>query len=86
MTLWLAVVIGGLFVAAALATWAALSKSRLADRVVAFDVLASSIVCGLLVSAAATGDGLLLEVALVLSLLGFLTSVTVSRFIERRGE
>lgn len=86
MSAWLLAVIGGLLVAAAITTWRALAPSGLGDRAVAFDVLASVITCGLLVWAAATGDGLFLELALVLGLLGFLTSVTVSRFIERRGE
>ena len=33
-----------------------------------------------------SGDGLLLELAIVLGLLGFLTAVTVARFIERTGQ
>jgi multicomponent Na+:H+ antiporter subunit F len=59
--------------------------ASLGDRAVAFDALASLITCGLLIAAAGTGDGLLLEVALVLGLLGFFGSVTVARFIERSG-
>jgi multisubunit Na+/H+ antiporter MnhF subunit len=86
MNTWLLVALGGLLVAAAVASWRALLPSGLGDRAVALDVLASVITCGLLVSAAATGDGLFLELALVLGLLGFLASVTVARFIERRGE
>ena len=54
----------------------------LADRAVAFDALASIIVCGVLVDAARTNDGLRLDLAVALGLLGFLTSVTVARFIE----
>ena len=60
--------------------------SSLGDRAVAFDTLASIITCGLLIGAAGTGDGLLLEVALIFGLLGFFGSVTVARFIERRGQ
>jgi multisubunit Na+/H+ antiporter MnhF subunit len=86
MSTWLLVVVGALLVAAAVASWRALSPSGLGDRAVAFDVLTSVITCGLIVSAAATGTGLFLELALVLGLLGFLASVTVARFIERRGE
>lgn len=59
--------------------------ASLGDRAVAFDALASLITCGLLIAAAGTGDGLLLEVALIFGLLGFFGSVTVARFIERRG-
>lgn len=61
-------------------------ERTLASRAVAFDVLASLMTCGLLVSAAITGDGLFLELAVVLGLLGFLTAVTVARFIERTGK
>ena len=58
----------------------------LGDRAVALDTLTAVITCGLLVAAARSGDGLQLDLALVLGLLGFLTSVTVARFIEaRRG-
>jgi multicomponent Na+:H+ antiporter subunit F len=60
--------------------------SSLGDRAVAFDTLTSIITCGLLIGAAGTGDGLLLEIALIFGLLGFFGSVTVSRFIERRGQ
>jgi multicomponent Na+:H+ antiporter subunit F len=59
--------------------------TSLGDRAVAFDALTSLITCGLLIAAAGTGDGLLLEVALVFGLLGFFGSVTVARFIERSG-
>lgn len=65
--------------------WVARAKT-LASRAVAFDVLASTITCGLLVSAAITREGLLLDLAVVLGLLGFMTAVTVARFIERTGK
>ncbi len=70
--------------AVSVVAWAARART-LAGRAVAFDVLASVMTCGLLVSAAITGDGLFLELAVVLGLLGFLTAVTVARFIERTG-
>jgi multicomponent Na+:H+ antiporter subunit F len=79
------VAIAILVAAALLASVRAVRSGTLGDRAVAFDTITSVITCGLLVGAAITGDGLLLELALVLGLLGFLTSVTVSRFIERRG-
>ena len=61
--------------------------SSLGDRAVAFDLLTTVITCGLLVSAAGSGDGLPLDLAVLLGLLGFLASVTVARFIEsREGE
>ena len=80
------VAIAILVAAAVLASLRVVRSGTLGDRAVAFDTITSIITCGLLVGAAITGDGLLLELALVLGLLGFLTSVTVSRFIERRGE
>ena len=61
-----------------------LRPGTLTDRAVAFDSLASVIICGLLVDAARSNDGVHLDIALVLGLLGFLTSVTVARFIEMR--
>jgi multisubunit Na+/H+ antiporter MnhF subunit len=52
---------------------------------VAFDLLTSIVTCALLVSAAGDRDGLLLDLAVVLGLLGFLTSVSVARYIESRS-
>ena len=80
-------------------TWAALSllavaavvgvlrvviRGTLGDRAVAFDMLGAIVSCGVLVAVADDGDGLLLDLAIVLGLLGFLTSVTVARFVESR--
>ncbi len=81
-----AVVIGLLVVAAGLAVVRVLRPARLGDRIVAFDLLGSLVTCGILVAAAETGDGILLDLAVVLGLLGFLTSVTVARFIESRSK
>jgi multisubunit Na+/H+ antiporter MnhF subunit len=41
--------------------------------------------CALLVSAGYLQDGLLLDLAIVLGLLGFIASVTIARFIEARN-
>ncbi|MFA8440420.1 monovalent cation/H+ antiporter complex subunit F [Yoonia sp.] len=56
----------------------------LADRVVALDMMTVSIiaVCG--AAAVATGVQALLDVALVLALVGFLATVALARFAERR--
>lgn len=56
----------------------------LADRVVALDMMTVSIiaVCG--VVAVATGVYAMLDVALVLALVGFLATVALARFAERR--
>ena len=81
----LTIFIAGLFVAGALTAWWIAKPVSLANRAVAFDVLAAVITCGLLVGSAISGDGLLLDLAIVLGLLGILTAVTVARFIERTG-
>lgn len=56
----------------------------LADRVVALDMMTVTIiaVCG--VVAVATGVYAMLDVALVLALVGFLATVALARFAERR--
>ena len=75
-----------LVLVACMATLRIIKAETLATRAVSFDVLASVMICGFLVSAAITGDGLFLDIAVVLGLLGFLTAVTVARFIERTGK
>lgn len=72
-----------LVVAAGLTVWRAVRPGSLGDRAVALDTIASVMQCGILVGTVLMGDGLLVELALVLGLLGFLSSVTASRFIER---
>ncbi len=59
--------------------------SSLADRIVALDALLVVIVSGIGVHAVRTGDGVYLDVMVVAALLGFIGTVTVARFIERRG-
>ena len=80
---WVALVL--LVLAAALSTWRAVRRGALGDRAVALDMLTSIIQCGLFVGAVIAGDGILIDLAPVLGLLGFLTSVTVARFLERTG-
>lgn len=56
----------------------------LADRVVALDLMTVLIVafCGLF--AISSGERAFLDVAIVLALIGFLATVALARFIERR--
>lgn len=61
-------------------------RNTLGDRAVAFDMLTSVLTCGLLVSAGITIDGLNLDLAVLLGLLGFVASVAIARFIESRNE
>jgi multicomponent Na+:H+ antiporter subunit F len=70
----------------ALAVARIVRADSLGDRGVALDTLSSIITCGILVWAAIAEDGEYLDLALVLSLLGFLASVTIARFIERGRE
>ena len=63
----------------------AIRRGTIGDRAVAMDGLTALITCGLLIATALTGNSAFLDLALVLGLLAFLTSVTVARFIERKG-
>lgn len=74
-----------LLIAASLVTTRAVRRGTIGDRAVAVDALTAVISCGLLVGVAITGESIFLDLALVLGLLGFLTSVTVARFIEHKG-
>ena len=59
-------------------------RGTLGDRAVAFDMLGAIVSSAVLVAVADDGDGLLLDLAIVLGLIGFLTSITVARFLESR--
>jgi multicomponent Na+:H+ antiporter subunit F len=74
-----------LLIAATLISSRALRRGTIGDRAVAMDALSAIITCGLIVATVMTGDSWFLDLALVLGLLGFLTSITVARFVERRG-
>jgi multicomponent Na+:H+ antiporter subunit F len=56
-----------------------------ADRVLALDTLLVVIVVGVGVNAARTGNGVYLDVLLVVALVAFIGTTAVGRFIERRG-
>ena len=55
------------------------------DRVVALDGLLSVIVIGIIVAAARSGSGITLSTVLVVSLVGFVGTTALARFVERRG-
>ncbi len=57
----------------------------LADRIVSLDLLLVMVVSGIAVGAARTRAGTYLDVLVVTSLLGFISTVLVARYIERRG-
>lgn len=75
----------GLSVAALLCVLRLVRPGSLADRIVALDLLLVVIVSGIAILAARTGRGSYLDVLVVAALLGFVGTVTVGRFIERRG-
>jgi multicomponent Na+:H+ antiporter subunit F len=85
MTAVTTIALGGLAVAAALCMVRLLRSDTIADRIVALDALLVVAGAGVAVGAARTGDGTYLDVLVVASLLGFVGTVTVARFIERRG-
>ena len=74
-----------LSVAAALVLYRLARGPSVPDRIVALDVVLQIIVAGIAVGAAATGSGPFLAVLIAVALLGFVGSVTVARYVERRG-
>jgi multicomponent Na+:H+ antiporter subunit F len=51
------------------------------DRVVALDVIGTNVVAVAVVYAMATGRGYFLDVGLVLAIIGFISTVTVARYV-----
>jgi multicomponent Na+:H+ antiporter subunit F len=83
VTVVIAICAGVLVAAAALCIAQALRSEGVVDRAVALDTLTTVIISGIAVAVAATRDGVLVDVALVLGLLGFLTTATVARYLGR---
>ncbi len=79
------VCLSGLAVAALLALWRLVRGPSVPDRIVALDTLLYIVVSGIAVGAATVRDGSFLAVLVAVSLLGFVGTVTVARFVERRG-
>jgi len=57
----------------------------LPDRVISLDLLAQIIVAGIAVGLALTREDTYLAVLVAVSLLSFVGTATVARFVERRG-
>lgn len=85
MTVVAIVCLSMLLVAALLTLLHAYRVRNLVDRSIAVDTLVAFLVSGLAVVAAWASDGLPVDLALLIGVLGFLGAVTVARFIERRG-
>lgn len=79
------IVIALLALAGAINFARAIRDGSVIDRAIALDGVVSAIICGLGVIAVRQGDGTMLDIALVGGLLGFLTLVTVARYVGRRG-
>ena len=70
-------------VAAALTVYRMTAGPTMLDRVIAMDVLVAIVVCGLGVEAAFNRHATTLPILVVLSLVGFVGSVSVARFAAR---
>jgi multicomponent Na+:H+ antiporter subunit F len=57
--------------------------STVADRAIGLDLLLVTVVGGVAVLAARTGDGVYLDLLVVTGLLGFVTTVAAARYLER---
>jgi multicomponent Na+:H+ antiporter subunit F len=75
----------GLAVAALLVLLRLLLGPSVPDRIVSLDTLLQVVVAGVAIAAASTRTGDFLAVLVAVSLLGFLGTVIVARFVERRG-
>jgi multicomponent Na+:H+ antiporter subunit F len=85
MTVVVSVCLAMLGLAAVLCVARLLLAETVADRIVALDLLLGVIVTGIATASVTTGRGDLLGLLVVTALLGFVATVTVARFVERRG-
>lgn len=85
MTVVTTIAFGGLAFAALLCLARLVRGRSVADRIVALDLLLVITVSGIAVTAVATGSGVFLDALVVTALLGFIGTVTVARYMERRG-
>lgn len=77
---------GSMLTLAALLTTIHIMRSQtLPDRAIGIDMLVALVLNGLAVYLALAQDDLVVALVLIIGLLGFLGSVTIARFIERRG-
>lgn len=74
-----------LAVAGLLTTIHVMRSHNLPDRAIGIDMLVALVLNGLAVAVAVTRDALVAPLVLLIGLLAFLGTVTIARFIERRG-
>jgi multicomponent Na+:H+ antiporter subunit F len=85
MTAVTAVALIGLSLAGLLCIVRLLRPGSIANRIVALDSLLIVVACGIGVLTVRTGTTAFVPVLLVVSLTAFVGTITVARFIERRG-
>lgn len=86
MTLVLNLCLGILILAGALSLARVVKPdATVAERIVALDLVLLIVVMGIGVFSIQRDTGVYLDVLVVVSLLGFVSTITVARFIERRG-
>ncbi len=56
------------------------------DRLLGMSLISSKIIVAIVVASVITDRSFLMDIAIIYSLLGFLSSVLIARFIERKGE
>lgn len=79
------IALGLLTFAAAVCFARAIRRGTIIDRAISLDGVVSAIICGIAIAAVRTGSGLLVDIALVGGLLGFLSVSTIARYVGRRG-
>lgn len=77
--------LGLLALAALLAVGRVLTARNIPDRMIGLDLLVVLAMMAIAGEAARRGTDVFLDVLVVISLVGFLATVSVARFVERRG-
>jgi multicomponent Na+:H+ antiporter subunit F len=78
------IALGGLAISVAMCLLRVLVGKTIADRIVALDSILIMISCGIAVYSVRTKNPSFLGLLLVAALMGFIGTVAVARFIERR--
>lgn len=79
-------VVGVAFTAAALlSVYRILVGPRILDRMIASDMLMTTLICVLGVQMVVTGSIITVPIMLALAITGFLSSIAVARYVSRRG-
>ncbi len=73
-----------LLCAIAITLYRVLYGSSLADRVIAFDLIAALLIAKLVIWSVSLDNVFLLEIAVAIALVGFLATVALARYLELR--